>query len=179
EKAGDVMRVVFLKEFQKVSMTEQKEYISKLISILSPIKVMIDKTGLGIPMHDFLSQQFMNVEGVTFTAAKKEAMILNLYNYMNAGKVIIPEHEELIRQLRQFQRIQTPSGLVKYTAPEGMHDDYVIALALAVYAATQFEQKMNLKKRIESHRPRGLLGFRFQDILNLKKGCIVRFFSLF
>ena len=41
------------------------------------------------------------------------------------------------------------------------------------------ERDVNLKKRIESHRPRGLLGFRFQDILNLKKGCIVRFFSLF
>ena len=102
---------------------------------------MIDKTGLGIPMYDFLSQQYPNVEGVTFTASRKEAMILNLYNYMKARRLIMPaDCEELIRQLRQFQRIQTPSGSIKYEAPPNAHDDYVIALALAVYAATQFRE---------------------------------------
>ena len=148
EKLEDeTMRVVFIKEFLGESMVYQREYISKLIDALSPIQVLIDKTGLGIPMYDFLSQQYPNVEGVTFTASRKEAMILNLYNYMKARRLIMPaDCEELIRQLRQFQRIQTPSGSVKYEAPPNAHDDYVIALALAVYAATQFQEKLEIEE---------------------------------
>jgi len=148
EKLPDeTMRTIFIKEFLGVDMVTQREYISKLIDALSPIQVMIDKTGLGIPMYDFLSQQYPNVEGVTFTATRKEAMILNLYNYMKARRLIMPaDCEELIRQLRQFQRIQTPSGNVKYEAPPNAHDDYVIALALAVYAATQFREGIEVEE---------------------------------
>ena len=148
EKLEDeTMRVVFIKEFLGESMVYQREYISKLIDALSPIQVLIDKTGLGIPMYDFLSQQYPNVEGVTFTATRKEAMILNLYNYMKARRLIMPaDCEELIWQLRQFQRIQTPSGSVKYEAPPNTHDDYVIALALAVYAATQFREGIEVEE---------------------------------
>jgi hypothetical protein len=29
-----------------------------------------------------------------------------------------------------------PSGLIRYSAPEGMHDDIVISLALALYGAS-------------------------------------------
>jgi len=86
---NEIMRVVFIKEFLGIDMVTQREYISKLIDALSLIQVMIDKTGLGIPMYDFLSQQYPNIEGVTFTAARKEAMILNLYNYMNARRLIM------------------------------------------------------------------------------------------
>jgi len=147
EKMEDeTMRVAFIKEFFGEDMVTQREYISKLIDVLSPVQVMIDKTGLGIPMYDFLSRQYPNIEGVTFTAARKEAMILNLYNYMRARRLIMPaDCEELIRQLRQFQRIQTPSGSVKYEAPPNAHDDHVIALALAVYAATQFQEKAGIE----------------------------------
>ncbi|MEM4498027.1 MAG: hypothetical protein QW692_04275, partial [Nitrososphaerota archaeon] len=127
-------------------MVMQKEYISKLIQALNPVSVYIDKTGLGIPMHDFLSQSHPNVTGITFTQAMKEAMIINLYNHMRARKVIIPpDCPQLINQLRQFQRIQAPSGAIKYTAPPGEHDDYVIALALAVYAATQSASRLDGK----------------------------------
>jgi len=138
EKSGDIMRLIFLKEFLGVDMAEQLEYIKRLIHVLKPLKVLIDKTGLGIPMHDFLSREFPQVEGVTFTATSKEAMILNLHNHIRAKRVIMPvDARELINQLHVFQRIQEKGGRVKYEAPPGSHDDYVISLALAVWAATR------------------------------------------
>jgi phage FluMu gp28-like protein len=138
EKIDQGMKVIFLKEFLGVDMAEQLEYIKMLIKALKPAKVLIDKTGLGIPMHDFLSREYPEVEGVTFTAASKEAMILNLYNHMRAKRVTIPvDAAELISQLRQFQRVQEKSGRVKYEAPPNAYDDYVISLALAAWAASR------------------------------------------
>ena len=43
-------------------------------------------------------------------------------------------HERLINQLRVFQEIEKTTT-TSYSAPEGEHDDYVMALALAVSAA--------------------------------------------
>ena len=37
----------------------------------------------------------------------------------------------LVRELKMFGYEKLPSGMIRYTAPEGMYDDCVIALALA------------------------------------------------
>ena len=47
----------------------------------------------------------------------------------------------LLGELLAFQAERLPSGLMRYSAPEGMHDDCVISLALAWHGAlapTQF-----------------------------------------
>ncbi|MEM2818967.1 MAG: hypothetical protein QXK19_04480, partial [Nitrososphaerota archaeon] len=129
----------------EVDMNYQRDYISKLIDDLSPVRVIIDKTGMGIPIYDFLTRNHVNVEGLTITQNMKEALILNLYNHMRARRVKIPvDCEKLVRQLQQFQRIQDKSGRTRYEAPSGGHDDYVIALALAVYAASAPPQQVKI-----------------------------------
>ncbi|MEM1583141.1 MAG: terminase family protein [Nitrososphaerota archaeon] len=141
----DLLRIVFVKEFTEVDMNYQRDYISKLIDDLSPVRVIIDKTGMGIPIYDFLTRNHVNVEGLTITQNMKEALILNLYNHMRARRVKIPvDCEKLVRQLQQFQRIQDKSGRTRYEAPSGGHDDYVIALALAVYAASAPPQQVKI-----------------------------------
>ncbi|MCS7126548.1 MAG: terminase large subunit [Aigarchaeota archaeon] len=147
KKSEENMKVVFVKEFSGVDMVYQREYISRLIEATSPIRLVIDKTGLGIPIYDFLTEKYVNVEGLTLTSNMKEAVILNLYNYMKSGKLKIPvDCEVLIRQLHQFQRIQDKHGRIKYEASTGAHDDYVIALALAVYAATSPPSNIKIKE---------------------------------
>ena len=129
------MKVFFIHEFQKTDFNKQVEFIEKLVNVLGPTAVAIDKTGMGIPLYDFLSKRLPQVEGVTITANVKEAMIQALHNAMQNKKLIIPaDATELINQLRIFQRIQTKTGHIKYEAPEGEHDDYVLSLALAVYS---------------------------------------------
>jgi len=135
---GDIFKLIFLKEFFNTDFVEQREYIRRLILALNPLRVLIDKTGLGIPMHDFLAKDFPQVEGITFTATNKEAMILNLYNHVRGKRMILPvDVKELINQLHSFQRVQEKTGKIRYEAPTGQHDDYVISLALALYAASR------------------------------------------
>ncbi|MFA6046568.1 MAG: hypothetical protein WC718_16405, partial [Phycisphaerales bacterium] len=43
---------------------------------------------------------------------------------------ILPEPTQLA-ELQAYQAEKLPSGMIRYTAPQGMHDDTVMALALA------------------------------------------------
>ncbi|MEN2975419.1 MAG: hypothetical protein ABDH32_07610 [Candidatus Caldarchaeales archaeon] len=148
EKMSDErMRVVFVKEFSRIDMVYQREYMSRFIERFSPIRMIIDKTGMGIPICDFLAKKYANVDGLTLTQNIKEAIILNLYSCMKSGRLRIPiDCEPLIKQLHQFQRVQDSSGRVRYEAPPGAHDDHVIALALAVYAATSPPENIKIKE---------------------------------
>lgn len=137
EKASaGTMRVVLVKELQGVETIRQIEYISGIIEAASPARVLIDKTGMGIPVCEFLERKYASVQGLTLTQRVKEAIILNLYNHVRSARLKIPvDCEPLIRQLNQFQRVTDEAGRTRYEAPPGQHDDYVIALSLAVYAA--------------------------------------------
>jgi len=133
----DKMRVRFIHEMRGEDFNRQIDFIVKLHDVMQPVKTFIDKTGMGIPLYDVLSQRLGGViEGFTFTSANKEALILRLYNAFRNKDIIIPTDAiELINQLHSFQR-KEEKGHIKFEAPSGMHDDYVMALALAVHAAT-------------------------------------------
>jgi len=133
---GEKLRVVFLEEMLGVDFNTQLSTIHKIIEILRPIGIAIDKTGMGIPLFDILSRTYPHIEGITFTVKMKTALINMLVNIFSNKKIIIPTHEKLINQLRQFQR----TG-----APEGEHDDYVMALALAIHSAITGPQRGAIK----------------------------------
>jgi phage FluMu gp28-like protein len=123
---GEGLKVVFLEEMVGVDFNRQLEAIRKTVEVLRPVGIAIDKTGMGIPLFDILSRSFPHIEGVTFTRKMRDALINVLVNVFANRKITIPQHERLINQLRVFQ---------KEGAPPGEHDDYVMALALAVHAA--------------------------------------------
>jgi len=54
---------------------------------------------------------------------------------LGRGPIAIPKEPVLISELEAFEATKTPSGLIRYAAPEGMHDDTVMALALAWHGA--------------------------------------------
>jgi hypothetical protein len=49
------------------------------------------------------------------------------------GQLTIPQVLELINELKLYGYKTTSSGNVQYGAPEGYHDDCVVALALAAW----------------------------------------------
>jgi hypothetical protein len=51
------------------------------------------------------------------------------------GITLLPEPIQK-NELLMFEFSRTPSGLISYAAPEGLHDDCVFALALANWART-------------------------------------------
>lgn len=105
-------------------------------------QVWIDATGVGDPVFDDLTADGLPVVPIKFTSESKSALVVALCNAMEKGEVSYPPDPVLIGELEAFAYEELPSGKFRYSAPEGMHDDCVMALALAVWgrqrAATSF-----------------------------------------
>jgi phage FluMu gp28-like protein len=96
-------------------------------------RLLIDSTGVGDPICDELHRENIRVEGYKFTNATKKDLIENLSIMIENGQLTIPQVPELINELKLYGYKTTPSGNVQYGAPEGYHDDAVVALALAAW----------------------------------------------
>lgn len=93
---------------------------------------VLDSTGVGDPIVEMLNKVGTNFNGLKFTAQSKQMLMEGLAVAIQRGEVQYPEGV-IVSELESFEYEYTRTG-VKYTAPEGSHDDCVMALALAVYA---------------------------------------------
>ena len=82
------------------------------------------------------------IEPVRFTAQNKADMVENLAARLETQDIVLPDPEStneavqaLYNELEAFTFETTPAGNVRYSAPEGAHDDTVDALALAAKEA--------------------------------------------
>lgn len=84
------------------------------------------------------------VEPVKFSPKRKKELIEGLVATIEAGELSAPEVAQLKHELSIFEYDVTPSGNVRYQAPEGFHDDCVDSLAMA---ADQLDDLRGLRKR--------------------------------
>jgi len=96
-------------------------------------RLLIDSSGVGDPVCDELYRENVRVEGYKFTNATKKDLIENLSIMIENQQLTIPNIPELINELKLYGYKTTPSGNIQYGAPEGYHDDCVVALALAAW----------------------------------------------
>jgi hypothetical protein len=96
---------------------------------------LIDSTGVGDPVvEDLQTNGGINFEGFKFTAPAKQQLMEGLAVAIQQGLVSYPPGV-IVSELEQFEYEYTRTG-VRYSAPEGFHDDCVCALALAVRRMT-------------------------------------------
>jgi hypothetical protein len=108
--------------------------LRRLGGLIGETPALVDSTGVGHAILEGLQTDCPQVEGFKFTAQSKQQLTEGLAVAIQQGEVGFPDG--LIRQeLEQFEYQYTRTG-VRYTAPEGLHDDCVCALALAVRAQT-------------------------------------------
>ena len=113
----------------------QKDLIKGIISRYPRHLAVIDSTGLGDPIADDLRRFGINVKDYKFTNKSKEALIEQLIIAIEQGLIGIPQSAQtqfLIDEIKSFNYEILPSRRIRYCAPEGLHDDGVISLALAV-----------------------------------------------
>ena len=100
------------------------------------VRIAVDKTGVGDPIvEDMIQTGLPRVEGVNFTEPKKEEMATILKQNMVEGRFKLPYDRDVINELNVERFELTKSGKIKFSHPEGTHDDRFWAVALAVYAA--------------------------------------------
>lgn len=109
--------------FQK-DWAATQEAILKLPTALTGV----DSTGVGDPVVEFLQRKRSNVVGVKFNQGVKQQMMEGLA--VSIQKRQIGLIDQVRDELENFEYEFTRTG-VKYSAPQGLHDDKVCALAIA------------------------------------------------
>lgn len=130
----DTGSVVAWDRFSGLDWTLQKERIAALARKYRAL-VLLDSTGVGDPVFDDLHRTGLRVEGYHFTSESKARLVEHLAMEIEAARVRYPPIPELVDELESFEYELTRSGGVRYHAPEGQHDDCVMSLALACWAA--------------------------------------------
>lgn len=99
-------------------------------------RALVDATGVGDPIVEQLQRNGgTRIEGYHFTAPSKQRLMEGLAAAIHQQTVRFPDGP-LVAELEAFGYEYTASG-VRYSAPEGLHDDGVCALALAVQARSE------------------------------------------
>lgn len=113
-----------------------KETTRHIRSICGSTHTVLDSTGVGDPIVEGLQRETggeaSNFVGYKFTSQSKQMLMEGLALAIQQGTIQYPDGV-IVSELESFEYEYTRTG-VRYTAPEGMHDDCVMALALAVHA---------------------------------------------
>lgn len=104
---------------------ETKEIIRRL----PKAAIKIDSTGVGDPITEDIQRERSDVHSFKYTSTSKQQLMEGLAAAIHQRRVIFPEGV-IKAELESFEYQMTGTG-VKYTAPPGLHDDCVNALALA------------------------------------------------
>ncbi len=130
-------RLVGIDRFQQYDWHFQRQKIRAFCERLGEASLLIDSTGVGDPVYDELQREYRRVNGYKITQVSKKELIENLSMMFDNGEIWLtknmPFYDVLKAELEAFAYELTPSGNITYSAPEGFHDDCVIALALAAW----------------------------------------------
>jgi phage FluMu gp28-like protein len=123
--------VAYMDRFNQIDYTIQSDRLKALANRFKPTTVLAEVNAMGQPVVERLIEDGLPVQPFTTTNATKAEIIRGLQNAFENGEIRILNDPNLIGELQAYEQERTPSGLWKFGAPEGLHDDTVIALALA------------------------------------------------
>jgi len=128
--------------FNQVDWNLQKSKIEAVARRYNNALIWPDATGVGDPVVEDLKAMGLNIggenhEGFKFTEISRRNLLNNLAILLEQDKIKIPDDEGLISELEAFRYELTDLGKIKVTVPEGMTDDRVMSLALAVHGVRE------------------------------------------
>jgi hypothetical protein len=134
--------------YSQVEWEFQTERLHKLAEIYHPTSIVAEVNSMGSPLVERLQRGYARLVGAprpslpvyawTATNASKAAAIQALSLGIEQGAVTLLDDSNQTGELLAFEGHMSTSGMMRYSAPSGMHDDTVIALALA-YLGSQHE----------------------------------------
>jgi len=130
-----ISAVVHAERMRQVDYALQVGRLEELVSRWRPSQVVAEENSMGTALIEDVVRRGIPVVPFQTTAASKRVVIEGLSLAIERGDLAILPHPELINELRSYEARRLPSGIWRYSAPEGYHDDYVMALALAWWGA--------------------------------------------
>ena len=123
--------------FNKIDYHFQVQRLKALAGQWQPAAILTELNSIGQPVFEMLQREGLPVVGFTTTASTKPPLIENLALAIERGEWRLQPDPVWTAELEAYERTVSPTtGRSSYSAPEGFHDDTVIARALMVWQAT-------------------------------------------
>lgn len=126
---------VHLDRFNQIDWYLQAGRVRILAERFRPALVIVERTGVGSPQVEALTQLGLPVWPWDATNATKHEAMNALALAFERGDLRILDDPVQTGELLAYDAERLPSGMLRYGAPAGMHDDCVIALALSFLGA--------------------------------------------
>jgi phosphatidylethanolamine-binding protein (PEBP) family uncharacterized protein len=137
---------VALDRFTQIDFELQSERLHRWFNVFHPRGIVAEANAMGQPIVERLQMGYARLDGqyrpgLPIQAwwsnnAAKAAIIQDLSVSIEDGKIALLDDAVQTGELIAYESTRLPSGLLRYGAPSGGHDDTVIALALAWSAAS-------------------------------------------
>lgn len=169
----DASRKQRLLEFNNgLSPTDQVDWLSSILNTIDRRKirkVYAEENSIGTVYLDLLRRRCpdITIDSFTTTNDSKRVIIENMIASVNAEEAKFIRGDEQYREIGNYMMEITPSGKITYNGALGIHDDIVIADALALHGideatktgsysisvvgGTKRGNKGNIRKRYEKN----------------------------
>jgi hypothetical protein len=137
----DCNRVVDWDRFNQIEYTYQRERLYTMADRWGVAGILPERNSIGQPNIEIIRQSGRRVLrgpdgsfGYNTTATTKPALIQGLASALEHHGFLVPKAAG--DELRSYEVETLVSGHPKFSAPEGLHDDWVMMLAILWYAMT-------------------------------------------
>lgn len=128
--------LVHIERFNEIGWALQRGRLKALADKWKPKRIIAETNAMGDPNVEALQREGLKVKGFQTTAQSKPPLIESLALAFEREEIHIVNDPVLVSELQAYTMERLLSGRFRYSAPSGMHDDTVIATALAFYGMT-------------------------------------------
>lgn len=130
--------IIHIDRFTGIGYELQTSRLKELWERFGKPVIHAESNSMGGPLIERLQRDRLNIRPFQTTNASKAEAIESLSLALENGQITFAEDDRLTvlrQELLAYDQERLPSGMIRYSAPPGGHDDTVMALAIAWQAA--------------------------------------------
>jgi phage terminase large subunit-like protein len=127
----EALEMVYMDRFNRVDYPVLIDRLESVYRRYGLTSMVVESNSIGRPVIDELVSRGLNIVPFATTSATKQGIIQNLQSAFENGQIRVLDEPVLIGELLSFESKRNASGSFAYSAPDGMHDDTVMSLAIA------------------------------------------------
>mgnify|MGYP003620853316 CR=1 FL=1 len=124
---------VYIDRFNRVGYTALEDRLEAAYRRFGIQTMVIEDNSVGQPVIDHLRMRGMRIVPFHTSSASKQPLIQALQSAFEHGTIKVLNDPVQVGELQAYEGKRTASGM-SYSAPAGLHDDCVMALAFAWHA---------------------------------------------
>ena len=132
---GTDRKQVYVDRFTGVEFPLQLQRIRGLVERYRPVVIEAEENSIGKPQIENMRRMGLPVRGFVTSNASKAELVDHLALLLESDAIQLQADPMQIAELEAYEAKQMASGF-RYSAPDGMHDDTVMALMLSAWAGT-------------------------------------------